>query len=123
MKYTVRNQDGQLEYSSFGQVEQAWRLGFVEPSDEILEEGKTMWRRADSFPLLAKARRHGDDVWNGAWFLWALIGVTLATISLLFLKEKEVMPRVIGFTIAIGDAYLLGYVTVRAQKRRKPHGK
>ncbi len=120
MKYTVRNKDGQLEYSSFGQVEQAWLMGLVEPSDEVLEEGKTMWRRADSFPLLAQARRHGDDVWNGSWFLWALIGVALATIALVLFKEGQWLPAMV---ISFADAFLLTNVTVKAQKRRKPHGK
>ncbi len=89
MKYRVRNQDGELSYESFGQVEQAWLMGLVEPSDEILEEGKTQWRRADSYPVLARARRHGDDVWGGAWFLWALIGVVGATVALILIKEKD----------------------------------
>ena len=120
MKYTVRNKDGQLEYSSFGQVEQAWLMGFVEPADEILEEGKTLWRRADSYPLLMQARRHGDDVWNGAWFLWALIGVVGATIALVLFKEKMWLPAMIVSFVVAG---LMFNVTMKAQQRRKPHGK
>lgn len=120
MKFTVRTKDGQLDYESFGQVEQAWLMGLIEPADEILEQGKTVWRRADSFPLLVQARRHGDDVWNGAWFLWALIGVAGATIALVLFKERLWLP---GLMVAFADAVLLTNVTIKAQQRRKPHGK
>ena len=119
MKYMVRNKDGQLEYTSFGQVEQAWLMGLVEPSDEILEEGKTVWRRADTYPLLVRARRHGDDVWNGAWFLWVLIGVVGATGSLYLFQVN----RWAGLALAVVVALLMVNVTVTAQKRRKPHRK
>ncbi len=123
MKFTIRNQDGQLEYQSFGQVEQAWLMGFVEPSDEILEEGKTMWRRADSFPLLAKARRHGDDVWNGSWFLWVVIGVVGGTIALTLMASKDWVLKAGGLALGFAIAVVMVNVTIKAQRRRKPHGK
>ena len=36
MKYRVRSTEGELEYSSFGEVEKAWNMGLIEPNDEVL---------------------------------------------------------------------------------------
>ncbi|MCA3012279.1 MAG: hypothetical protein INH41_07755 [Myxococcaceae bacterium] len=125
MKYRVRNQDGELEFESFGQLEQAWLMGLVEPSDEVLQEGHAKWRRADSYAVLATARRHGDDVWNGSWFLFVLIGVALATVALVLFKqaaaEKSDLKWGLGFLVAIVDVVLMTRVTVNAQRRRDPH--
>jgi hypothetical protein len=125
MKYRVRNQDGEIEFETFGQLEQAWLMGLVEPSDEVLQEGHQAWRRADSFAILARARREGDNVWGGAWFLWVLIGVVAATIALVIFKEaakeKNDALWALGFVIAFADVVLMTRVTVNAQKRRNPH--
>lgn len=118
MKYRVRNQDGEIEFKSFGQLEEAWLMGLVEPTDEVLEDGKTLWRRADTIPLLARARRHGDSVWSGSWFLWTLIGVAGGTAALWMFHEKN---YIVGLVIAIVVALLMIRVTMTAQKRRDPH--
>lgn len=118
MKYRVRNQEGEIDFQSFGQLEQAWLMGLVEPSDEVLEDGKTLWRRADTIPLLAKARRHGDNVWGGAWFLWALIGVAGGTIALVLFHEKHYVAGLITSFVVAG---LMIKVTTNAQRRRDPH--
>lgn len=118
MKYRVRNQDGEIEFQSFGQLEQAWLMGMVEPSDEVLEVGKTLWRRADTIPLLAKARRHGDNVWGGAWFLWTLIGVAGGTTALVLFHDKN---WIAGMIVSFVVAGLMIKVTVDAQRRRNPH--
>jgi hypothetical protein len=119
MKFRVRSAEGELDYESFGQVEQAWLMGLVEPSDELLEEGKTHWRRADSYPLLVRARRNGDEVWGGAWFLWALIGIAGATWALyLFQHQLWLWAMLVSFAVAV----VLIRVTTNAQKRRNPHG-
>jgi hypothetical protein len=118
MRYRVRNAEGEIEFQSFGQLEQAWLMGLVEPSDEVLEEGKSLWRRADTIPLLARARRHGDGVWGGAWFLWTLIGVFGGTAALwLFHQKNYVTALLISFFVA----GLMIKVTVDAQRRRNPH--
>jgi hypothetical protein len=119
MKYRVRNQDGELEYGSFGQVEQAWLMGLIEPEDEILEEGKTMWRKAKSLPLLVRARRSGDQVWMGTWFIWILIGVIGGSAALYQFHEKN---YAVGFIIAFAVAAVMFNITVKAYQKRKPHG-
>jgi hypothetical protein len=125
MKYTVRSRDsngeliGELKYESFGQIEQAWLMGLVEPSDEILEDGHTKWRRADSFPLLVNSRRSGEQVWVGTWFVWILIIVAGATWALEQFREKN-YP--VALTVALATAMLTIKITTDAGKRSKPHG-
>jgi hypothetical protein len=57
MRYRVRTPEGELEYSSLRDVEQAYLQGLVDPQDEVLEEGGTLWRKAESLPSLVRARR------------------------------------------------------------------
>lgn len=119
MKYRVRSKEGgELEYSSFGQVEQAWLLGLIDPEDEVLEEGKTVWRKASSIPLLVNARRSGEQVWVGTWFAWTLLGVAGGTIALvLFHRHNYVAGMIVAFVVA----GLMIRITVNAYERRKPH--
>jgi hypothetical protein len=118
MKYTVRSKDGELTYASFGAVEHAWLAGLVDPEDELLEEGTTKWRRADSFPLLVRARRQGNQVWGGSQAAWIIIGVTFGSASLYLLVKGNYL---IGGVIAIIVTTLLFKVTYSASKRTKPH--
>ncbi len=111
-------------------------MGLIEPEDELLEEGKTMWRKANTFPLLVRARRSGDQVWLGTWFAWVLIGVVGGTISLVLLtagpfsmkvgggSEISLSPlemKIAGVVLAFVVAGLMLRVTVNAQKRSKPY--
>jgi len=122
MKYRVRTRDGgELDYTSFGQVEQAWLMGLIEPEDEVLEEGKTRWRKAGSIPLLISARRSSEQVWAGSWFLWTLIGIFGATIGLGLLSQSELEYKAAGAVVAFGVASLMIHVSVKAWDRRKPH--
>lgn len=119
MKYKVRTKDGgELDYESFGQVEQAWLLGLIDPDDELLEEGKTLWRKAGSIPLLVNARRSGDQVWVGTWFAWVCLGVAGGTVALvLFHRHNWVGGMIVAFIVA----GLMVRITVNAYARRKPH--
>lgn len=122
MRYRVRTRDGgELDYASFGQVEQAWLMGLIDPDDELLEEGRSRWRKAGSIPLLISARRSSEQVWRGTWFLWTLIGIIGATVGLGLLSREELEFKVAGVLVAFGIASLMVHVTVRAWERRKPH--
>ncbi len=119
MKFRVRTPEGELEYQSFGEVEQAWLMGLVGPEDELLEDGKTTWRKASSFPLLVQARRTGEQAWGGSWFLWTVIGILLGSAALWLIKAGEYLY---GGTLGIATAMVMIHVTVRASARSRPHG-
>ncbi|MBL8953561.1 MAG: hypothetical protein JNK82_22490 [Myxococcaceae bacterium] len=119
MKFKVRTQEGELEFKSFGEVEQAWLMGLVGPDDELLEDGKTSWRKASSFPLLVQARRTGEQAWGGSWFLWTVIGILLGSAALWLIKDGHYLY---GGTLGIMTAMVMVHVTVRASQRSRPHG-
>lgn len=118
MKYVVRGKDGELNYQSFGQVEQAWLLGFIDPDDEVIEVGKTKGRRAGSIPHLINARRTGDQVWMGMWLVWTMLGVAGATAALIFFQMGQTM---VAMVIAFAVGTMLFRVTASAFARSKPH--
>ncbi len=119
MKFRVRTQEGELEFQSFGEVERAWLMGLVGPDDELLEDGKTTWRKASSFPHLVNARRTGEQAWGGSWFLWTVIGILLASATLWLIKAGE---HLYGGLLGLMTAMVMIHVTVRATKRAKPYG-
>ncbi|MBK7860263.1 MAG: hypothetical protein IPJ65_16945 [Archangiaceae bacterium] len=119
MKFLVRTPEGELEFQSFGEVERAWLMGLVGPDDELLEDGKTKWRKASSFPLLMKARRTGEQAWGGAWFLWTVIGVMLGSCTLWLIRAGQ---NLLGGLLGLMTAMVMIHVSVRAAKRAKPHG-
>lgn len=118
MKFRVRSKEGELQYESFGQVEQAWLLGFIEPDDELLEEGHTKWRKARSYPLLMSARRSGEQVWVGSWFAWTVLGIMGASYAL---WQLHLGNYVVGIIAAFVVGGVMTKVTVTAAKRSKPH--
>lgn len=121
MKYRVRSKEGELQYESFGQVEKAWLMGLIDPDDELLEEGHTRWRKASTIPLLVNARRSGEQVWVGTWFIWTLIGVAGGTVALVLLNSESMMKKGAGVVVAFIVAGLMLKVTMNAYARRKPH--
>jgi hypothetical protein len=130
MKFTVRTQDGELTFGSFGEVEKAWLLGLVGPEDELLEEGKSKWRKASSYPYLVNARRTGEQAWGGAWFLWTVIGILMGSGALYELKtgiaalsHGEMTPDIVfGAVLGLLTAMVMIRVTVKAHKNARPHG-
>jgi hypothetical protein len=119
MKFKVRTPEGELQFQSFGEVERAWLMGLVGPDDELLEDGKTSWRKASSFPLLVHARRTGEQAWGGTWFLWTVIGILLGSAALWLIKEGQYLY---GGTLGVMTAMVMVHVTVRAAQRSRPHG-
>ena len=126
MKFKVRTPEGELEFQSFGEVEQAWLMGLVGPDDELLEDGKTKWRKASSFPHLRNARRTGDQAWGGSWFLWAVIGILLGSGALWLLKlgteTGDWRHYTYGGALGLMTAMVMIHVTMRAARRSRPHG-
>jgi hypothetical protein len=118
-KWTVRTKDGELVYGNFGEVEQAWLSGLVDPDDELLEEGHTKWRKASSFPVLVNARRHGNQVWGGTQTAWMVISILLGSAALILITNGS---YALGGVIAFVVASLMIRVTMQAFKRTKPHG-
>jgi hypothetical protein len=122
MKYRVRNKDGELEYESFKQLEDAARMGFVDADDEVLREGETEWKRASTLPSLLQGKRAGAAVWNNPIFRWVVLSVAGAIFAIWAIHKgnTEDKPELYaaGLTAAFVAAGILFKVTADAQKRR-----
>ncbi len=120
MKYRVRNEVGEeLQFSSFREVERAWLLGLVEPTDLVFEGEGKVGRRAGALPLLRAARTTGESAWRGAWFLWVVIGVAGATIALRLLASPSPVAIIAGLVITFAISGLMVRVTITAHRRSR----
>ena len=116
MRYRVRTPDGELTYSSMREVEMAYTYGLVGPDDEVLEEGKELWRKASTIPTLARARpeRKGLAV---SHVLTVLAAVVLGVAALALIVSDSWPRRALGVTLALAMSALLTRVTYKAFKR------
>ena len=123
MKYRVRNKDGELEYESFKQVEEAAQMGFVEPDDELLREGETEWKKVSAVPGLLKGKRARVSVFRTQLTLWVGVAVSAAVFAFWAIRHGSVddKPELYGagITAAFVAAGVLFKVTADAQKRRR----
>ncbi len=115
MRYRVKNEDGELSFGSFGEVERAYLQGLVEPDDEILEEGSTRWRKASTIPLLVQAGRR-RNAWGGTQSLWIVVAVVFGSAALYMIAKGRML---IGLVLALILSVLLFSVTYRAFRRTR----
>jgi hypothetical protein len=87
VKYRVRTKDGELEYDSYEQLQQAAATGMIEDDDEILAENKTEWAKASS--LVRRVRRPSG--WLRPQLLWVYLALMLALTSLYFLLHHALL--------------------------------
>jgi hypothetical protein len=122
VKYRVRSKEGELEYESFKQLEEAAQMGFVDPDDELLREGETEWKKVSSQPALLKGKRSGS-MFSGPLFRWVLFSVLGAIFAFWAIHKgnSEDKPEFYagGLAAAFVAAGVLFKVTADAQKRRR----
>jgi hypothetical protein len=92
-------------------------IGLIEPDDQVLEEGMTLWRKAGTIPLLVTAKKvthdRGQSNVQRAWTFGALV---LAIIAFyLLIKGYWLAGGMAGFGVA---ALLFQVTTVAAKKKR-----
>lgn len=123
MKYRVRSKDGELEYESFKQLEDAARMGFVDPEDELLREGESEWKKASTLPSLMKGKRSGLAVFRTALTYWIVAAIGAGLFALWAIANGNTDDKADlyaeGITAAFVCAGILFKVTVAAQKRRR----
>lgn len=123
MKYRVRNKDGELEYESMQQLEEAARLGFVDPDDELLREGETEWKKASTVPALLKGHRAAPGFWATPLFRWIGLSVGGGLFALWAINEGHTADKpelyAAGLVAAFAVVGVLFKVTADAQKRRR----
>jgi hypothetical protein len=118
MRYRVRTPEGELEYESILHVEQAYAAGLVDPEDEVREEGGTLWRKASTFPTLAKARGSGVRSWahKNAQTLSIVIAAAAALFALLLMSLGYGLWALVP---ALGASSMVWRVTYKTFHRRR----
>jgi hypothetical protein len=117
MRYRVRTPDGELDYPSLRDVEVAYVQGLVGPDDEVLEEGKEIWRKAASLPSLARARPEPKRLATRTQMLSVIGAVVLGAVALVLIASDSWTRRVLGIVLALAMCTLLMRVTSKAFKR------
>jgi len=120
MGYRVRTPDGELGYESLYEVERAYALGLVGPEDEVLEEGKSTWRKAASIPALARSRPTSQSSGDRVQLLSILAVVALGLGALVLIFSESTPRRLLGITLALVVSALLSRVTIKAFRRPGP---
>ncbi len=119
MRYRVRTPHGELDYPSLRDVEQAYVQGLVDPEDEVLEEGGTLWRKAASLPSLVRARRAAPGTGEDRAQKWTvLLSVVLGGLALYLLVSGAGLLWMLGLVMIV--AWMLTRVMLKAFRRPPP---
>jgi Flp pilus assembly protein TadB len=94
MGYRVRNRDGEVRFESFRDLSNAYRVGLVEPEDEILQDGHQKWRAARTVAHLQGAPRESRQPFD-------LHMVTLIVLCLLALVAAFTLPWWVALVLAV----------------------
>lgn len=116
MKYTVRTTEGELTYSSMGELARARRLGLIDLEDEVQEEGREKWRKAASIPELAKIESSEEDAFMGADLFWILLFVIVGSLAIFLLAQGNYVE---GGVTALGLGVLIAQISAKITRFRK----
>lgn len=112
----MRTADGELSFPSIADLSSAYAQGLVEPTDEVLEEGQTAWRRVAALPVLqAVARRKRPQPWRASLQVGLVVGLGAVSLALLFRDDWR--ARFVGLVVALLAAVTATRV-LRAAHRR-----
>ncbi len=120
MGYRVRTPDGELAYPTLRDVEVAYIQGLVEPTDEVLEDGHSTWRKAASIPALARARPEAKGLLGRTQMLSVVIAVALGAGALTLIMSDSWPRRGLGIILALAMSVVLTRMTAKAHKRPVP---
>jgi hypothetical protein len=120
MGYRVRTPDGELAYPTLRDVEVAYAQGLVDPTDEVLEDGHSIWRKASSIPALARARPESKGFAGRIQVLSVIAAVLLGAGALALIMSDSWPRRGLGIVLALAMSVLLTRMTTTAYKRPAP---
>jgi hypothetical protein len=104
MGWTVKNEDGSLEFPTLADVERAYRMGLVEPSDQLREHGKNHWSPAGEHPALRHSAPRKKSALPARVWLGSGLAVALAVVALVLIARGS---WALGLAIAAGVTLFL----------------
>lgn len=117
MKYRVRNADGEMEFSSLEALRVAAHSGLVDPSDEVLREDETVWRKASSMGAIA-AQAQKPRVSAQTWWIGLAVVLGLGAFVMLLKGSHDPKFYVYGVVLGFVVAGVLFKVTRESARRR-----
>jgi len=116
VSYRVRTSEGELDFASLAELQQAYGGGLVAPEDEVLDAGT--WRSARSVAALAGVQRKRRGSRLSQWG-FTLAAVALGIAALVLLSRPGWGARGAGLTLALVVSSLLTRVTYKAYRGGK----
>ena len=115
MGYRVRNQHGELHFTSFSELKDAYLHDLVEADDEVCEDGATHWQKAGTLPRLAQAKSALPSAFQreGKWYVLAA-GLVAAGIYFVVRGWDWVTFALVAVLVAS----LIGWTTFSSVRRR-----
>lgn len=107
MRLRVRTPDGELSFGSKFELSKAYAQGLVDPTDEILEEGGTRWRKASELPELKNVRAKPPGVPAQLRSMLFLVATLVVALVLIFRESETYTSRGVGLLLAFLAAYFL----------------
>jgi hypothetical protein len=99
MPYRVRTSDGELIYPTIAELSKAWQMGMVDPEDEVLEDGKQMWRKAGTLPFLVQFSPRGTPLLDRKVRLLVVASCISAMFAVYYVVQGKLM---LGGLFALG---------------------
>lgn len=107
MRYTVRTSSGgELQFDGIEQLRESFRLGLVDPDDEVREEQSERWVKANAIPVLAIASRakRAESQQRRSQNI-ALVVLVVCQIAAFVTLFTDYWPY--GLALAIASAFML----------------
>ena len=117
MPWTVKNEDGALDFPTLADVERAYRMGLVEPDDLLQEHGREAWRRAGDHPALQTSAPQKRSGMSRPLLLGTLLAVALSLVALVLIARGQ---WALGLAMAAAVSLFLFRFNRRVMTERTP---
>jgi len=121
VKYTVRTKDGELTYESRAHLNEAARMGLVDPDDEVKREDEAVWSKASKLPGLIAEHKSPSPL-ASPFFRWVALACAGAIAAFVLIYkgrvQHELELQAAGVGIVVVVALILIRITTAAQRRR-----
>ncbi len=114
MKYTVKNEDGQLTFDSLTHLRQMYEQGLVSPGDDVQAEGSTVWRKVEALPEL---RGVGLPRSSSKWPWWGVVSA-LSLVGALYALIR-VRSYIVAAALMVPVIVMSQRAFVQTMKRRR----
>lgn len=118
MRYTVRNEDGELTFESLTHLRSLYEQGLVGPEDQVRAADSEVWRKVSALPELRgvgpQAQKDEDR-----WFRFGVIALLCLSASLACLVKLRGWKAIAGATTFAAPVLLMSQRAMTAQFKKR----